>query len=327
MATNPLRPVLLAAGRSRRLERVVARSVLTRSLVERFIAGSTEPEVVGAVADLLGSGRVVSVDHLGEDTTDLAQATATVDAYLSLLQAYSRLHTPQPPASPSTSGRPPAFPLEISLKLSALGQSLPDDGHAVALANAHKVCAAADAAGVWVTVDAEDHTTTDSTLAIVRELRKDFPTLGTVLQAYLHRTEQDCRELSGPGSRIRLCKGAYREPASVAFQKKADVDASYERCLRVLMEGEGYPMVASHDPRMIEAARRDAAELGRGSDDMEYQMLYGIRDGEQTRLVSEGYRVRVYVPFGTQWYGYFMRRLAERPANLTFFLRSLLTRS
>ncbi|WP_328810308.1 proline dehydrogenase family protein [Rhodococcus sp. NBC_00294] len=327
MATNPLRPVLLAAGRSRRLERVVARSVLTRSLVERFIAGSTEPEVVGAVADLLGSGRVVSVDHLGEDTTDAAQATATVDAYLSLLQAYSRLHTPQPPAFPPTSGRPPAFPLEISLKLSALGQSLPDDGHAVALANAHKVCAAADAAGVWVTVDAEDHTTTDSTLAIVRELRKDFPTLGTVLQAYLHRTEQDCRELSGPGSRIRLCKGAYREPASVAFQKKADVDASYERCLRVLMEGEGYPMVASHDPRMIEAARRDAAELGRGPDDMEYQMLYGIRDGEQTRLVSEGYRVRVYVPFGTQWYGYFMRRLAERPANLTFFLRSLLTRS
>lgn len=251
MATNPLRPVLLAAGRSRRLERVVARSVLTRSLVERFIAGSTEPEVVGAVADLLGSGRVVSVDHLGEDTTDAAQATATVDAYLSLLQAYSRLHTPQPPAFPSnsnrppafssTSGRPPAFPLEISLKLSALGQSLPDDGHAVALANAHKVCAAADAAGVWVTVDAEDHTTTDSTLAIVRELRKDFPTLGTVLQAYLHRTEQDCRDLSGPGSRIRLCKGAYREPASVAFQKKADVDASYERCLRVLMEGRATP--------------------------------------------------------------------------------------
>ncbi|MBY6538081.1 proline dehydrogenase family protein [Rhodococcus sp. BP-349] len=347
MATNPLRPVLLAAGRSRRLERVVARSVLTRSLVERFIAGSTEPEVVGAVADLLGSGRFVSVDHLGEDTTDAAQATATVDAYLSLLRAYSRLHTPQPAASPSnsgrppafpptsgrppafppTSGRPPAFPLEISLKLSALGQSLPDDGHAVALANAHKVCAAADAAGVWVTVDAEDHTTTDSTLAIVRELRKDFPTLGTVLQAYLHRTEQDCRELSGPGSRIRLCKGAYREPASVAFQKRAEVDASYERCLRVLMEGEGYPMVASHDPRMIEAARRDAAELGRGPGDMEYQMLYGIRDNEQTRLVSEGYRVRVYVPFGTQWYGYFMRRLAERPANLTFFLRSLLTRS
>ncbi|MBM7413487.1 MULTISPECIES: proline dehydrogenase family protein [Nocardiaceae] len=327
MATNPLRPVLLAAGRSHRLERVVARSVLTRSLVERFIAGSTEREVVGAVADLLGSGRFVSVDHLGEDTTDAAQATATVDAYLSLLQEYSRLHTPRPPAFPSNSGRPPAFPLEISLKLSALGQSLPDDGHAVALANAHKVCAAADAAGVWVTVDAEDHTTTDSTLAIVRELRKDFPTLGTVLQAYLHRTEQDCRELSGPGSRIRLCKGAYREPAGVAFQKKADVDASYERCLRVLMEGEGYPMVASHDPRMIEAARRDAAELGRGPDDMEYQMLYGIRDGEQTRLVSEGYRVRVYVPFGTQWYGYFMRRLAERPANLTFFLRSLLTRS
>ncbi|KIQ17587.1 proline dehydrogenase [Rhodococcus sp. Leaf7] len=315
MPTNPLRPVLLAAGRSHRLERVVAKSALTRSLVQRFIAGSTEPEVLASVRGLLASGRAISVDYLGEDTTDAAQATATVDAYLSLLHSYAALRAPGEHA------------LEVSLKLSALGQSLPGDGHDVALANAHKVCAAADAAGVWVTVDAEDHTTTDSTLSIVRELRKDFPSLGTVLQAYLHRTEQDCRDLSGPGSRIRLCKGAYREPEAVAFQKKEDVDASYERCLRVLMEGDGYPMVASHDPRMIDAALRDAAELGRGPGDMEFQMLYGIRDGEQVRLASEGHRVRVYVPFGTQWYGYFMRRLAERPANMTFFLRSLLSRS
>ncbi|MGB3771349.1 MAG: proline dehydrogenase family protein [Rhodococcus sp. (in: high G+C Gram-positive bacteria)] len=328
MAVNVLRPALLAAGRSHRLESLVAKSKLTRSLVDRFIAGSSEREVVSSVAALLESGRFVSVDFLGEDTTDEAQATATVDAYLSLLHAYSGLKVPHSrTVRPLDSGRPPAFPLEISLKLSAMGQSLPGDGDAVALANAHKVCAAADAAGVWVTVDAEDHTTTDSTLAIVRELRKDFPSLGTVLQAYLHRTEQDCRELSGPGSRIRLCKGAYAEPSSVAFQGKEAVDASYERCLRVLMEGQGYPMVASHDPRMIEAARRDTAELGRGADSMEYQMLYGIRDGEQNRLVSEGHHVRVYVPFGTQWYGYFMRRLAERPANLTFFLRSLLSRS
>ena len=300
MAVNVLRPALLAAGRSHRLESLVAKSKLTRSLVDRFIAGSSEREVVSSVAALLESGRFVSVDFLGEDTTDEAQATATVDAYLSLLHAYSGLKVPH-----STTVRP----LEISLKLSAMGQSLPGDGDAVALANAHKVCAAADAAGVWVTVDAEDHTTTDSTLAIVRELRKDFPSLGTVLQAYLHRTEQDCRELSGEGSRIRLCKGAYAEPSSVAFQGKEAVDASYERCLRVLMEGQGYPMVASHDPRMIEAARRDTAELGRGADSKEYQMLYGIRDGEQNRLVSEGHHVRVYVPFGTQWYGYFMRRL------------------
>ena len=176
-------------------------------------------------------------------------------------------------------------------------------------------------------VDAEDHTTTDSTLAIVRELRREFPTVATVLQAYLHRTEADCRELAGAGSRIRLCKGAYSEPAEVAFQGKDEVDASYLRCLRVLMEGQGYPMVASHDPQMIAAAQAYAAEAGRSTDDYEIQMLYGIRDAEQTRLVGEGVTVRTYVPFGNDWYGYFMRRLAERPANLMFFLRSLISRN
>ena len=147
-----------------------------------------------------------------------------------------------------------------------------------------------------------------------------------MLQAYLHRTEADCGELSGAGSRIRLCKGAYSEPAAVAFQGKDDVDASYLRCLRVLMEGEGYPMVASHDPQMIAAAQAHGTEAGRGTDDYEIQMLYGIRDAEQPRLVGEGVTVRIYVPFGDDWYGYFMRRLAERPANLIFFLRSLAER-
>jgi proline dehydrogenase len=175
-------------------------------------------------------------------------------------------------------------------------------------------------------VDAEDHTTTDSTLRIVRELRREFPSVATVLQAYLHRTEADCRELAGEGSRIRLCKGAYSEPAEVAFQGKDEVDASYLRCLRVLMEGQGYPMVASHDPAMIAAAITYAQEAGRGHDDFEIQMLYGIRDAEQTRLVDEGVHVRTYIPFGDDWYGYFMRRLAERPANLAFFLRALVGR-
>jgi proline dehydrogenase len=177
-----------------------------------------------------------------------------------------------------------------------------------------------------VNVDAEDHTTTDSTLRIVAELRREFPTVATVLQAYLHRTEQDCRDLSGAGSRIRLCKGAYSEPAEVAYQRKDDVDASYLRCLRILMEGQGYPMVASHDPRMIDAALTYARETGRTAADYELQMLYGIRDAEQSRLVEEGLRVRTYVPFGNDWYGYFMRRIAERPANLMFFLRSLISK-
>ena len=214
----------------------------------------------------------------------------------------------------------------MSLKLSALGQALPRDGEKIALENAHTICERAQRVGAWVTVDAEDHTTTDSTLSIVRELRTEFDWLGTVLQAYLKRTEGDCREFAASGARIRLCKGAYDEPASVAYRDGDDVTDSYLRCLEVLMAGSGYPMVASHDPQIIAAVPAMARENGRGVDDFEYQMLYGIRDAEQRRLVDEGNRVRVYVPFGTQWYGYFVRRLAERPANLTFFLRALAER-
>ncbi|SNS37289.1 proline dehydrogenase family protein [Rhodococcoides kyotonense] len=306
--TNPMRPALLAAARSPRIGATMSKMCVTRQLVERFVAGETEPDAVAAVRGLLESGRFVSVDYLGEGTTDAGRAAATVDAYLSLLQAYSLLNA-----------RPRS--LEVSMKLSALGQGI---DRSLALANARVVCRAAERAGVWVTIDAEDHTTTDSTLSIVRELREEFPNLGTVLQAYLRRTEDDCKTLSG--SRIRLCKGAYNEPASVAFQKPAEVSASYLRCLKVLMEGDGYPMVASHDPEMIDAADRFASEAGRDVGSYEYQMLYGIRDAEQARLAAEGKQVRVYVPYGDQWYGYFMRRLAERPANLMFFVRSLVSR-
>jgi proline dehydrogenase len=312
--SNPLRPALLAAARSRRLERAVSRLGLTRRLVNRFVPGEAEAAVVDAARSLLASGRFVSVDYLGEDTTEAAQAEATVRAYLSLLTAFAGLDAPRADGVP---------PLEVSIKLSALGQALPDVGHDTALANARRICAAAHEAGVWVNVDAEDHTTTESTLAIVRALREDFAEVSTVLQAYLHRTEQDCRDLSGPGSRIRLCKGAYAEPASVAFQKGSEVDDSYRRCLAVLMQGQGYPMVASHDPAMIDAALRLADEHGRGAHDYEFQMLYGIRDDEQRRLVADGKHLRVYVPYGDQWYGYLMRRLAERPANVAFFGRAL----
>jgi proline dehydrogenase len=175
-------------------------------------------------------------------------------------------------------------------------------------------------------VDAEDHTTTDSTLSIAADLQTDFPWLGVVLQAYLRRTHGDCAQLAASGIRVRLCKGAYDEPASVAYRDAEAVTDSYLRCLRVLMAGSGYPMVASHDPAIIDAVPELARESGRGAGDLEYQMLYGIRDDEQSRLAGAGNRVRVYVPFGTQWYGYFMRRLAERPANLTFFMRALAER-
>jgi proline dehydrogenase len=179
---------------------------------------------------------------------------------------------------------------------------------------------------VWVTLDAEDHTTTDSTLSIAAELRTDYPWLGVVLQAYLRRTLGDCEQFAASAARIRLCKGAYDEPASVAHRDAAAVTAAYLRCLRVLMAGPGYPMVASHDPVIIDAVPTMARETGRTAEDFEYQMLYGVRDPEQRRLAGAGNRIRVYVPFGTQWYGYFMRRLAERPANLTFFMRALAER-
>ena len=176
---------------------------------------------------------------------------------------------------------------EVSVKLSAIGQALPDNGHKIALENARTICRAARNAGTTVTLDMEDHTTTDSTLPILRELRKDFPETGAVLQAYLHRTEADCRALAYEGSRVRLCKGAYNEPEAVAFQDKLDVDKSYVRCLKVLLAGQGYPMIATHDPRMIEIASSLASRYGRAQGTYEFQMLYGIRPEEQKRLAAE----------------------------------------
>ncbi|AGB25120.1 proline dehydrogenase [Mycobacterium sp. JS623] len=310
------RPAILAASRRDGLRRTAERLPVTRDVVHRFVPGETVADAMNSVEQLRHSGRLVSIDYLGEDVTDVETANATVDAYLGLLDALG--------TRSEASGR--LRPLEVSLKLSALGQALPRDGEKVALENAHTICERAQKLGVWVTVDAEDHTSTDSTLSIVRDLRTEFDWLGAVLQAYLKRTEDDCRDFAASGARIRLCKGAYDEPSSVAYRAGEDVTESYLRCLEVLMAGSGYPMVASHDPQIIEAVPALARENGRGVDDFEYQMLYGIRDAEQRRLADEGNHVRVYVPFGTQWYGYFVRRLAERPANLTFFLRALAER-
>jgi proline dehydrogenase len=301
-----LREVILAASRSTRLRGLVERAPVTRDVVHRFVPGASVDEAVAATTQLLLDGLTATLDHLGEDTLDRGQADATVTAYLVLLERLS------------DSGLTQGGKAEVSVKLSAVGQALDEP---LALANAQAICAAAAKAGTTVTLDMEDHTTTDSTLGILRHLRTDFPSTGAVLQSYLHRTEADCRDLATVGSRVRLCKGAYKEPESVAFQDKADVDKSYVRCLKVLMAGEGYPMVASHDPRMVAIAGELAKDRPQGS--YEYQMLYGIRPAEQQRLAKAGETVRVYVPYGDEWYGYFMRRLAERPANVAFFLRAL----
>jgi proline dehydrogenase len=315
--TRTLRPAILAAGRSHGLQHTAERLAVTRRVVDRFVPGATMDRVLDSTAALRDSGRLVSIDYLGEQVTDREGANATVNAYLRLLEELGR--------RPDTTGDG-VRPLEVSLKLSALGQALKCDGENVALWHAHRICERAQQVGVWVTLDAEDHTTTDSTLSIAAELRTDYPWLGVVLQAYLRRTLGDCEQFAASAARVRLCKGAYDEPASVAHRDAAAVTAAYLRCLRVLMAGPGYPMVASHDPVIIDAMPGLARETGRTASDFEYQMLYGVRDPEQRRLADAGNRVRVYVPFGTQWYGYFMRRLAERPANLTFFMRALADR-
>ena len=307
-----LGPALLTASRSPRIRRLVTDAPGSRRLVQRFVVGETLDEALDATTRLVGDGLAVTLDHLGEDTLDVKRAAATRETYVALL---GRL---------ADNGL--AAQAEVSLKLSAVGQALPRGGHDTALENARVICAAAHRAGTTVTLDMEDHTTVDSTLGVLRELRVDFPGTGAVVQSCLRRTAADCRDLSGAGSRVRLVKGAYAEPDSVAYPDKADVDRAYVRCLKILMAGDGYPMVASHDPRMITLAGVLAERHGRASGSHEYQMLHGIRAGEQRRLAAAGERVRVYVPFGADWYGYFMRRLAERPANVRFFLRSLVTR-
>jgi proline dehydrogenase len=307
-----LSSTLLMASRSPRMQRLVTNAPGSRRLVERFVVGESSGDAIDAARRLIGGGLAVTLDHLGEDTVDVSQADATRETYVTLLCLLADLNL--------------AARAEVSLKLSAVGQALTCGGHDIALENARAICAAAQQAGTTVTLDMEQHHTVDSSLAILRDLRVDFPGTGAVLQSCLYRTEADCRDLAHAGSRVRLVKGAYAEPASVAHPAKADVDLAYARCLEILMDGDGYPMVASHDPRMIELAGVLAARHGRAPGSYEYQMLHGIRAGEQRRLAAAGERVRVYVPYGADWYGYFMRRLAERPANVGFFLRSLFTR-
>jgi len=299
-------------SRSGVVKKLVSTIPVSAGIVRSYVPGETTEAVVEASARLVDEGLRVTLDFLGEDTLDADQAEATVAAYLEVLSQLS--------------ARGLTRMAEVSVKLSAIGQALPDQGHKIALENARTICRAARNAGTTVTLDMEDHTTTDSTLAILRDLRKDFPETGAVLQAYLHRTEADCQALAYEGSRVRLCKGAYNEPEEVAFQSDGDVDRSYVRCLKVLLAGQGYPMIATHDPRLVEIASTLASRYGRDQGSYEFQMLFGIRPEEQRRLVKAGERVRVYIPYGHEWYGYLMRRLAERPQNLTFFLRSLISK-
>ena len=305
-----LRRPILAASRSQFIKRTVSTAPVSRNVVRRFVAGENVDDAVRVARTLIADGLHVSLDHLGEDTADVGQAEAATKAYLTLL---SRLAD-----EGLTAGA------EVSVKLSAVGQRLDE---ALALDNARAICDAATSAGTTVTLDMEDHGTTDSTLRVLGQLRATFPATGAVIQAYLRRSEDDCRALATPGSRVRLCKGAYDEPEDVAFRSRDEVDRSYARCVGVLMAGPGYPMVATHDPRLVALTGDLAARVGRAPGSYEHQMLFGVRPDEQRKLAAAGHTVRVYVPYGDEWYGYLMRRLAERPANVAFFLRSVVTKS
>ncbi|MEU8989814.1 proline dehydrogenase family protein [Streptomyces sp. NPDC048558] len=306
-----LGPVILAASRSDRMRRLISAAPVTKQVVDRFIPGETVHEIVPIIKELTGNGLELTMDVVGEDITRPDQAEAARDAYLALVDRIKDLELGER--------------VEMSVKLSMFGQAL-EGGHELALANVRPVVEAAAAIGTTVTLDAEDHTTLDSMFAIHEELRKDFPQTGCVIQAYLFRTEADARRLAANGSRVRLVKGAYKEPAEVAYQQKQEIDKAYVRILKVLMEGAGYPMIGSHDPRLISLAQELARRAGRKLDEYEFQMLYGIRSDEHLRLAAEGHRMRVYTAYGTDWYGYFMRRLAEKPANLRFFLRSMVSK-
>lgn len=287
---------MLAVSKSERAERVITTSPLTRDVVKRYVAD----DVGEVIRGLSHEGLLVTVDHLGEEVTDRRQAEAAVREYLSLLD---RL----PPGG------------DASVKLTALGLRLSEQ---VALDNAATICEAAAARGITVTLDAEEHDTIGGLHFVHATLRKEHPDVGIVVQAYLPDALERCEKLAG--ARVRLCKGAYTAPG--AYSRPADVDRSFVRCLKILMAGTGYPMIATHDPRMIQIASTLAVLDGRDVNGFEYQMLYGVRPGEQRRLAGLGGQVRVYVPYGAYWYAYLMRRLAERPRNLAFFLRSLLSR-
>ena len=273
----------------------------------RFIAGETVAEAIDAVADLPGKGLGLTLDYLGESVSSAVAAAAAATDYVGIID--------QIVAS--------GIERNISLKLTQLGL---DVDRATAVDNMRRILEPADAAGFFVRIDMENSPYTDATISILETLRQQGHTsIGTVIQTCLKRSEGDIRTLNALGVRVRLVKGAYREPRTVAYQQKSEVDAAFVDLMRLLMDEGTYPAIATHDPIMIETAKAYARSKGYANDRFEFQMLYGIRRDLQSALVAQGYRVRVYVPFGKQWYPYFMRRLGERPANVGFVLKGLLS--
>ena len=273
----------------------------------RFIAGESIEEAVECVKDLPGKGLLLTLDYLGESVSSAAAAAAAADDYAQIIGAIVGSGVER----------------NISLKLTQLGL---DVDKATAVDNMRRILEPADANGFFVRIDMENSPYTDATLDILDTLwRQGHKTVGTVIQSYLKRSTDDVRRLNALGARVRLVKGAYKEPKNVAYQKKSEVDGAFIELMQLLLDEGTYPAIATHDTNMIDATKAYAKNRGYANDRFEFQMLYGIRRDLQTALVKEGYRVRVYVPFGKQWYPYFMRRLGERPANVAFVLKGILS--
>lgn len=301
--------LLVRASDSPTLDRVVTGNRLARRISARFIAGESVADGLAAAADSAQLGRTATLDYVGEKVTEVAAAKQAAEVYRACLDGIAAQDLP--------SG--------ISVKTSQLAINAEPEVCADLL---REIAAAADTIGAHVTLDMEDSSTTESTVALVETLQREgHHHVGCAVQTYLHRTEADVARLSEAGASIRVCKGAYAEPPTVAFQDKAAVDAAYARVTTYLLEHGTYPRFATHDERLIAHAIAEADRFGRTRQDYEFQMLYGVREELQAELVRAGYTVCVYVPFGDNWFAYFMRRLAERPANLLFFARALVRRT
>jgi len=269
----------------------------------RFVAGEELDEAISAARVCNDQGMLASLDYLGENVLTAADAQRARDAYLAVFEriAAERLHA------------------NVSCKLTQLGLDLsPEFAEGQVLSIVERAASYDN----FLRVDMEGSAYTERTLDVVKKVRRRSPAIGTVIQAYLYRSEQDIQDLLAIGCRIRLCKGAYSEPPQLAFPKKEDVDANFVKLVRLLLPSGFYHGIATHDPRMIGATIRIAAESKVSKDDFEFQMLYGVRTDLQRQLVRDGYRLRIYIPYGRDWFPYFMRRLAERPANLAFFVRN-----
>jgi proline dehydrogenase len=304
-----LRQAFLTMSNSRELQNVALHNRAARRFALRFVAGETLAQAVRAIAELNKAGIKATFDQLGENVDSVQAANAAADSYLRILDKIveSKIDS------------------NVSLKLTQMGLDVDENA---CFRNVGRICEHARDLNNFVRLDMESSAYTDRTLEMFRRLWHEagYRNVGVVLQSYLYRTEGDVREMNDLGARVRLCKGAYNEPEEVAFPKKADVDANYARLTKLLLTKGNYPGIATHDTRLIEYTKKFAASRAIPPDKFEFQMLYGIRRELQGELVRQGYNMRVYVPYGKEWYPYFMRRLAERPANVMFVLSNAVKR-